>query len=212
MKKKAFTLIELLIVVVVFSIIMASVLGVYINSQRAKYRIDMMTEAQQAARTALDFMIKDIRAAGYNIDLEEDATSNPQRRIVYAGPYELIFNANIRPVNDNPENPIAPQAMDHTLNTPVHYSPSKKYETGAETIVYTLDYNNTDGIINTTDRGATESAFTPNPNDYALVKRVYGYDAATTSNGGANQIVSIVGGPDQFPSQTSGTPMFLYWY
>ncbi len=212
MKKRAFTLIELLIVVVVFSIIMASVLAVYISSQRAKYRIDRMTEAQQSARTALDFMIKDIRAAGYNIDLDEDATSNPQRRIVYASPYELIFNANIKPVNDNPENPIAPQAMDHTGITPFHYNPSKKFETGAETIIYTLDYDNTDGIINATDRGASESAFTPNPDDYALVKRVYGFDAATTSNGGANQIVSIVGGPDRFPSQTSGTPLFSYWY
>ena len=206
MKKKAFTLIELLIVIVVFSIIMASVLTVYINSQRAKFRVDMMVEAQQAARAALDFMIKDIRAAGYNIDLDEDATTTPQRRLVYAGPYELIFNANLKPLNDDPENPITPQAMDPTASPkPNNYNPVNQFKTGAETIVYTLDYNN-DGFINATDRSTTESAFTHNPGDYALVKRVYGYDSTTTSNGGVNQIVSIVGGPE------CNKPMFTYWY
>ncbi len=212
MKKKGFTLVELLITITVFSIVIASVLTLFINSQKTKYRVDMMTEAQQSARTAIDYMIKDIRAAGYNIDLEENATSSPQRRIVYASPYELIFNANIRPVQDDPENPITPTALDPgSTPNPLHYTPSKMFETGAETIVYTLDYNN-DGSVNGTDRVGTEAAFTPNPNDYALVKRVYGYDATNNTNGGVRQIVSMVGGPDRFPGQTEGVPLFSYWY
>ncbi|MFO8061726.1 MAG: prepilin-type N-terminal cleavage/methylation domain-containing protein [bacterium] len=215
--KKAFTLVEIMVTLVVFTIVIASVLTIYMNSQRAAQRVDLMTQAQQAARTAIDYMIKDIRAAGYNIDLEETATTSPQRRIVYASPYTLIFNANIKPVHDNPEDPLSPQAYDPTVNPKPStgsgsvYSPGKKYETGAETIVYTLDYNN-DGVISAADRNAPEAAFTGNPDDYAIVKRVFGYDTLTNTNNGVNQVVSIVGGPDKFPGQTEGTPVFQYWY
>lgn len=212
MKHKAFTLVEMLITLTVFSIVIASVLSIYINSQRAKMRVDSMTEAQQAARTAIDYMIKDIRAAGYNIDLEETATSSPQRRIVYYSPYEIVFNANIRPVQDDPANPKSPMAIDPTTSPkPVHYNPIKQFDTGAETIVYTLDYNG-DGIVNSNDRNSPEARFTDNPNDYALVKMVFGYDTLTGTNGGTRQIVSVVGGPNQFPSQTEGIPIFMIWY
>ena len=32
------------------------------------------------------------------------------------------------------------------------------------------------------------------------------------SNGGVDQIISIVGGPDQYPAQSTGTPLFSYFY
>lgn len=211
-KKRAFTLIEIMVTLTVFSIIITAIIGMYINSQRTKQRVDAMTVAQQAARTAVDYMIKDIRAAGYNIDLDEDATSTPQRRLVYASPYEIIFNANISPNIDNPENPLSPMAMKPGLNQPANMpTPSKWYTTGAETIIYTLDYNN-DGAINSTDRNSFEARMTKNPNDYALIKMVFGYDTLTNTNGGTRQIVSVVGGPDKFPAQTTGTPMFQLWY
>lgn len=212
MKRKAFTLIEMLITLTVFSIVIASVISIYINSQKTKMRVDSMTEAQQAARTAIDYMIKDLRAAGYNIDLEETATSSPQRRIVYYSPYEIVFNANIKPVQDNPADPKSPMAIDPAAGPkPVHYNPVKKFETGAETIVYTLDYNG-DGIINSNDRNSPEARFTPNPNDYALVKMVFGFDTLTGTNGGNRQVVSIVAGPDKFPGQSEGIPVFGLWY
>lgn len=203
--KKGFTLVELLITLTVFSIVIASVLSIYINSQKTKYRVDQMTIAQQASRNALDFMIKDIRSTGYSIDIEESSTQMPQRSVSYAGPYEMIFHCNIEPNPDTPENPQAPSAMKPGFGNPAHYTPSRQFTTGAETIVYTLDYNN-DGIINTADKTSTEAAFTANPDDYALIKRVYGFNSATNSNGGDRRIVSIVGGPE------TGNPIFMYWY
>ncbi|MDY6786924.1 MAG: prepilin-type N-terminal cleavage/methylation domain-containing protein, partial [candidate division WOR-3 bacterium] len=191
--KKGFTLVELMVTLVVFTIVIASVLAIYLNSQRTAQRVDLMTQAQQAARNAIDYMIKDIRSTGYSIDLEESSTTNPQRPIVYAGPYELIFNANINPAKDIPDNPQAPAAMKPGAGEPANYSPSREFTTGAETIVYKLEQN-------------TQSDFTANPDDYALVKRVYGYDSIAGNNGGESKVVSIVTGPEY------AQPIFKYYY
>ncbi|MEO0304796.1 MAG: prepilin-type N-terminal cleavage/methylation domain-containing protein, partial [candidate division WOR-3 bacterium] len=94
MKKKGFTLLELLLAITIFSIIVGAAITVFVNSQNSKQKVDLMTQAQQSARIAVDYMIRDIRAAGYSIDVDETSTS-PQRRLVYASPYELIFNANL---------------------------------------------------------------------------------------------------------------------
>lgn len=210
--RKGFTLIEVMVTLTIFSIIITGIIGLYINSQKTKQRVDAMTAAQQAGRSAIDFIIKDLRATGYNIDIDESGAVAPQRRIAYAGPYEVIINANLNPISDTPDNPQTPQAYDPGYDPkPVHYNPGLKYSTGAETIVYTLDYNN-DGTVNSADRNSFEARMTSNPNDYALVKRVYGYDPTLRNNGGVNQIVSVIAGPDVFPSQTTGTPIFLYWY
>jgi prepilin-type N-terminal cleavage/methylation domain-containing protein len=219
---KGFTLLELLISLTIFSVIIAAATTIFINSQATKQRVDQMTQAQQSARTAIDYMIKDLRAAGYNIDIDESETSTPQRRIVYASPYEVIFNANILPAIDTPDNPQEPQAMQPNVSLeerPAHYNPSMKYLTGAETIIYSFDWNN-DGLIDEADRNTSPASLTPNPDDYCLIKRVYG-EWSTGSNSKPveisdfdwknQELVSIVGGPDRYPSQNEGTPMFLYW-
>ncbi len=204
--KKGFTLVEIVISLVVFSLVLTAVVTIFTHSQSTKYKVDKLTEAQQAARTAIDYIIKDLRSAGYSIDLDETGGVSPQRKIVYAGPFEIVFNANLQPQNDPPENPSTPQAINPAVTPlPVHYIPSMQYRTGAETIVYTLDYNN-DGQINSTDKNQTGPSLTANPNDYALIKRVYGYNPTTKKNGGENLIVSIVGGPDE------EIPLFTYWY
>ncbi|MEJ5307061.1 MAG: prepilin-type N-terminal cleavage/methylation domain-containing protein [candidate division WOR-3 bacterium] len=224
MKKKGFTLLELLLAITIFSIIVGAAITVFVNSQNSKQKVDLMTQAQQSARIAVDYMIRDIRAAGYSIDVDETSTS-PQRRLVYASPYELIFNANLLPYQDTPDNPQEPRAMKVTSSLeerPAHYYPPMQYQTGAETVVYTLDWNN-DGIINQDDRDNSPASLTKNPNDYCMVKRVYGlYDSGlnieyilppgSPFDWSNHQVVSIVAGPDRYPAQTTGTPIFHYWY
>uniref|UniRef100_A0A7C3J5C2 Prepilin-type N-terminal cleavage/methylation domain-containing protein n=1 Tax=candidate division WOR-3 bacterium TaxID=2052148 RepID=A0A7C3J5C2_UNCW3 len=224
MKKKGFTLIELLVSITIFSIIVGAAVTVFINSQNSKQRVDLMTQAQQSARIAVDYMIRDIRAAGYNIDVDE-SSGTPQRRLVYASPYEIVFNANLLPYQDTPDNPKEPRAMKPAASIserPAHYYPPVQYQTGAETVVYTLDWNN-DGIINQDDRDNSPASLTRNPNDYCLVKRVYGlYDSGSNVeyilppgspfNWSNHQVVSIVAGPDRYPSQASGIPIFYFWY
>ncbi|MDI6700229.1 MAG: SdrD B-like domain-containing protein [bacterium] len=224
MKKRGFTLIELLVSITIFSIIVGAAVTVFINSQSSKQRVDLMTQAQQSARIAVDYMIRDIRAAGYNIDVDE-SSGTPQRRLVYASPYEIVFNANLLPYQDTPDNPQEPRAMKPTPSLserPAHYYPPIQYQTGAETVVYTLDWNN-DGLINQDDRDNSPASLTKNPNDYCLVKRVYGlYDSGlnidyvlppgSPFNWSNHQVVSIVAGPDRYPSQGSGVPIFYFWY
>jgi len=214
--KKGFTLLELLVSLLIFSFILSSAIGVYINSQKTKNRVDLMTQAQQSARTAIDYIIKDLRAAGFGIDLDETITNSPQRRMVYASPYEIIFNANLNPSDDNSEAPLSPKAMLVNGEKPKHYTPTIQYKTGAETIVYTLDWNN-DGKIDAQDRDESPASITPNPNDYCLIKRVYGEndDSTNVLDFGLDlenrEIISVVSGPDVFPNQTEGTPMFMFW-
>ncbi|MDD3802971.1 MAG: SdrD B-like domain-containing protein, partial [bacterium] len=220
MKKRGFTLLELLLSLTIFSVIIGAVTGVFLSSQRTKQRVDQLVQAQQSARTAIDYMIKDLRAAGYNIDIDESMTSTPQRRIVYASAYEVVFNANILPSEASPASPLEPSAMKVTpTERPAHYYPVTKYNTGAETVVFTLDWDN-DGLINANDRDGSPAIFTDNPNDYCLIKRVYGeWDDGSNIKtlvegieGWTNQeVVSIVAGPDRYPSQSEGTPIFGYW-
>jgi len=224
MKRKGFTLLELLLALTIFSIIVGAAITVFVNTQNTEQKVDQMTQAQQSARIAIDYVIRDLRAAGYNIDVDENYSS-PQRRVAYASPYEVIFNANLLPAEDTPDNPKEPRAMKATSSLderPAHYYPSVNYQTGAETVVFTLDWNN-DGIINQDDRNNSPASLTKNPDDYCLIKRVYGlYDSGSNFEyvlppgspyGWTNQqIVSIVAGPDRYPAQATGTPIFYYYY
>ncbi len=224
MKRKGFTLLELLLALTIFSIIVGAAITVFVNTQSTKQRVDLMTQAQQSARIAIDYVIRDLRAAGFNIDVDIDYVT-PQRRVVYASPYEVVFNANLLPVEDTPDNPKEPRAMKVTASLderPAHYYPSVEYQTGAETVVFTLDWNN-DGIINDDDKNNSPASLTKNPDDYCLIKRVYGlYDSGlnfeyvlppgSPYNWTNQQIVSIVAGPDRYPAQATGIPMFYYYY
>lgn len=214
MRDKGFTLIELLVVTVIFGIIAAVVSAIFINSQRSKIVTELITEAQQNARIAVDLMAAEIRMAGYGVDW-----NNEQGGVVYAGPYDIIFNANLNPYPDTTVPAGIPAAMDID-ETPGEvppggglYVPAQNYLTGAETIRYTLDYNDNEQI----DSGDKENDFarrTRNPNDYLLLKQVYGCDSTSTGSRNGPEVLetAIIGGPDQWPNPSGEfPPLFEYW-
>lgn len=68
-----FTLIELLVALTIGALIIASVFTAYLSQQKSYVTQDAVTEMQQHLRTAMYFLVKDIRMAGY--DPSGDATA-----------------------------------------------------------------------------------------------------------------------------------------
>jgi prepilin-type N-terminal cleavage/methylation domain-containing protein len=209
--QKGFTLIETLIVLVI-AVIVAGGLAYMLSGGRRTSRIaELDAQAQQNARVAVDMMVRDMRSIGYDIDY-----TRGQMGLVYAGPYDVIFNANLRPEPDVGNTPGAPSALNVSSSPAtvppsgtVMYSPSQTYQTGAETMRYTFDSTN-DGVISADDRTDDTIEQTANPYDYTLVRQIYGYDGG--SNGGANEIIALLRGPGAYDDGNYPYPLFTYWY
>ncbi len=184
---------------------------ILMGGSRASRIADFDSDTQQNARVAVDFPVRDIRSLGYEVDYGDG-----QRGIVYAAPYDIVFNANIEPAADDGSTPGYPAAMDAGVGPTtvpasgtVLYAPAQTYDTGAETIRFTLDSTN-DGHVDASDMYDDEMEGTANPYDYLLVKQVYGYDGST--NGGSSQPIALVRGPEAYPSGDYPPPLFTYWY
>jgi type IV pilus assembly protein PilW len=63
---EAFTLIELLIAMAIVGVLMGAIYGIFVSSNRSYHTQDRVTEAQQGLRVGLDFMVRDIRMAGFD--------------------------------------------------------------------------------------------------------------------------------------------------
>jgi len=72
LNKKGMTLVELLIVLVVCSILMAAMFGSFIHQQKSFAIQDQVIDMQQGLRGAIDRMTREIRMAGYGGDILED--------------------------------------------------------------------------------------------------------------------------------------------
>ncbi len=211
LQSHGFTLIETMIVGVIAIVIAIAIGYVLTSSQRTSRIASTDAQAQQNARVALDFLARDIRSVGYGIDV-----GLGQQAIVYAGPFEFIFNANIDPADDNSATPAPPSAINieavpQTVppsGTPL-YSPSVTYRTGAETIRYTLDSNN-DGVVDQSDSGDDPIEEKGRGKVFALIRQVYGYDGST--NGGASEEIALLRGPASNPREKLPHPLFTYWY
>ena len=71
LNKKGMTLVELLIVLVVCSILIAAMFRSFINQQKSYAIQDQVVEMQQGLRGAIDRMTREIRMAGYGGDILE---------------------------------------------------------------------------------------------------------------------------------------------
>ncbi len=69
----AFTLVELLIVMAMIGIVTGSVYGIFVSSNRSYRTQDKVVEVQQNVRVGIDFMARDIRAAGFDPQGTADA-------------------------------------------------------------------------------------------------------------------------------------------
>jgi prepilin-type N-terminal cleavage/methylation domain-containing protein len=210
-REKGFTLIETLVVIVMLTLLAVPLMQILMGGGRASRISDLDSETQQNARVAVDFPVRDIRSAGYEIDY-----GRGQRGIVHAGPYDIVFNANVEPASDDGSTPGYPSAMDTTVSPSrvpaggaALYTPGQTFDTGAETIRYTFDSNN-DGYVDASDMYDDAIEGTNNPYDYLLVKQVYGFDGST--NGGASQPIALLRGPEPYPDGDYPPPLFTYWY
>jgi len=202
LRSAGFTLVEMLVTLVIFSLVAVTLTLVLMSSAKSKQTTSQRIESEQGARAALDLMARDIRTAGYGADRD---WAVPQPAIAYVDSMEIILSENELPFPDNGTGPIAPLAYNPTA-TPnpkplvgTVYAPPIRYRTGAELVRYTLDVNN-DGVVNASDvaspQGA-DAAATPNPNDFTLVRQVYGDSTGNVpnNNGGTTERVALVRKP-----------------
>ncbi len=203
-------MIEALVVLVIGVIIAGGMMLILSGSRRTSRIAEIDAQSQQNARVAIDMLTRDLRSNGYGIDVGEG-----QLTLAHAGPYDVIFNANIAPEPDNAGTPGYPAAIDlgsYPSSVPpggALYRPRKTFGTGAETIRFTFDSNN-DGAVTADDRGDDTIEQTDNPFDYAVIRQVYGYDGS--SNGGANEEIALLRGPEVYDDGTYPPPLFSYWY
>lgn len=201
--QSGFTLVELMVTLVVFALVVGALAMVVINFGHSKDRTTQRAETLQGARAALDLIARDIRSAGYGADLNHPT---PQPSIAYVDSVQIILSENQAPWPDTLSAlRLAPQAYDPTgvpRPAPLDgtaWMPPGKYATGAELIRYTLDVNN-DGAVDAGDIASAQgadAAGTPNPNDYVLVREVYGDSTSNVpgNNGGAQERVALLAKP-----------------
>ena len=201
---RGFTLVELMITLTVLAIVMISLMAVMYAAQRSKTSTARGIEATQAARAAVDMMARDLRSAGYAAD--RDWVASPQQPIAYVDSLQVLINANLSPYPDiavtGPQYPQAYQPAGNPKPFPLNgtaWQPPIKYRSGAEVIRWTLDVNN-DGVVNANDIAdvnGVDARRTPNPDDYVLVRQVYGDSAGNVAgnNGGQMERVALVRAP-----------------
>lgn len=198
-----FTIVELMVTLVVLALVVATVAAIVMNVSRSRDKTAYRSETVQAARAALDLVARDLRSAGYGADRD---AATPQPAIAYVDSAQIIMAQNQQPFPDTlaagPQLPQAYQPTGAPRPAPLDgtaWTPPMKYSTGAELIRWTLDVNN-DGAIDAGDVASAQgadAASTPNPDDYVLVREVYGDMTANTAgnNGGAQERVALLRKP-----------------
>src|SRR2546427_11624644 len=136
-----------MIALVLASIVAVAIYRFYIGYFRSSGIQDQVIQMQQNGRVAISDLERDVRMAGSGID-----TANNQPVFIYAGPYEIAFNADI----DSTINAIQISPAKSPGQVPANpaagidpYHPTNNY-TLAETIRWTLD-SNYDGVIDSAD-------------------------------------------------------------
>jgi type IV pilus assembly protein PilW len=96
----AFTLLELLMAMVIVGVVIGAIYAVFVSSNRSYHTQDSAVEAQQGVRVGVDFMVRDIRMAGFDplgsatdahpldSDGAYDSGNERLRRWIYEGFYE----------------------------------------------------------------------------------------------------------------------------
>lgn len=199
--RAGFTLVELLIGTLIASIVIVVAFQVLVGEQRSAEARRQEMNAQQNLRVALDGLTRDIRMAGFGVDV-----FGSQPRIVDAGPWQVAFNGDISTGVGG--EPAMDASMQIKLSGGAVYSPGDfpsenlngepRYGGGAETVVLGLDGNG-DGLFNDSDLYDLSEC----PNDYALYRGVNGLRTERLAFG--------VRGPEAYPDGTLPPPLFRYW-
>jgi type II secretory pathway pseudopilin PulG len=207
---QGFTALEALVAVTIFAVVIFVAITTFQSTNRMSRSATVQGDSQQSARLAVEVVTSDLRAVGYGIDV-----GLGQPSLVHAAPWDVIFNANATPREENPAAPGFPLAMDPTrmpATVPpagALYVPENDFRTGAETIRYTIDSSG-DGILDEHDQDDDAEEASLNPRDYVLRKEIYGAMPDGT-NGGESVSVGLVRGPGADPDGTLPMPLFTYW-
>lgn len=201
---RGFTLIELMITVMLLAVVVITLTTVMYSASRSKTLSANNIEASEAGRVALDMIARDLRSAGYGADL--DYTARPQTPIAYVDSTQVLINENLQPYPDTTGNghrsPMAYDPNGSPQPRPLSgtdWTPPIRYRTGAEVVRWTLDLDN-NGQVNAADQAdvnAVDAQRTPNPDDFELVRQVYGDSTNNTAgnNGPVTQRVALVRRP-----------------
>jgi len=206
-----FTLVEMLIGMLVLGVLLIAFAGIFVLFQKSSAQTSEFAEAQQNARLGVDFITDQVRQAGSQTDYVRG-----QQPIVHAGAYQVAFNADID--NGQTIDGLGPLAAINRAFAPntvpasgtTLYTPTATYQTGAETVVLTLD-SNSDGVISGADRGDDPEESGRNTNLFVMKRVVYGFNG-----GGANEVresnLALVRGPNLNPTWNIPQPLFQYYY
>jgi len=63
---EAFTLIEVLMAMALVGVVMGAIYSVFVSSNRSYHTQDKVVEAQQGVRVGVDYMVRDVRMAGFD--------------------------------------------------------------------------------------------------------------------------------------------------
>lgn len=209
--RTGFSVIELTVGLVLVGVVLLAFAGVMNVMQRSSATTSQFADAQQASRVALDFITANLRAAGSDVE-----AYNGQVTIAHAGPYQVVFNGDFdRGRTIQGEAPLGAIAADQSPSTypssgTTLYAPTRDYDSGAETIAFTLD-SSQDGFVDSGDRGDDAEEDIPNDHLYVLKRYVVGYESGS-SNAERESNVSLVRGPEIYPDGSYPPPLFQYYY
>jgi prepilin-type N-terminal cleavage/methylation domain-containing protein len=203
-RSRGFTLVELMITVMLLAVVVISLTTVMYSASRSKTVSANNIEASEAGRVAVDMLARDLRSAGYGADL--DYAAQPQTPLAYIDSMQVLINENLEPWPDTTGgghgSPLAYNPAGSPQPWPLagtSWTPPIRYLSGAEIVRWTLDLNN-DGAVDATDQAAADAVDaqrTPNPDDFELVRQVYGDSTnnAAGNNGPVTQRVALVRRP-----------------
>ncbi len=213
--QRGFSLIEMIVTLSIMAMVVAALSTILIRATASRIASSNRFESLQTARAAADLIARDLRSAGFGVDLDNAAGAQPA--IAYIDSTQVLMCENATPWPDA-TTPGAPEAYDPSGSPKpkplvgTEWTPPVKYSTGAEIVRYTLDLND-DGSVDASDVAADEGADARRskcPDDFTLVRQVYGAGAGgeATNNGGTSERIALVlePGADDVP------PLFTVYF
>jgi prepilin-type N-terminal cleavage/methylation domain-containing protein len=198
-----FTLVELMMTLVIFALVAVAVTVVLQNSAKSKHKTTMKIESEMAARAALDLMARDIRTAGYGSD--RDYAVSPQPAIAYVDSQEIILSQNQYPYPDNSSRSrraagVQPGGQSQAVPARgyvVHAADPLPHRCRADPVHARREQRRRGERRRRRRAQGADAAATVNPNDYVLVRQVYGDSTANVANnnGGVTERVALIRKP-----------------